>query len=478
MASATGAREKRKAAPVTSEILDRLPPQNLEAERGVLGSILLLPSVCDEVSLILRAEDFYSDAHRHIFEHMLALHEQGKRVDPLLLIDRLKNAGQYETVGGNSYMAEIAQAVPSAANAEYYAKIVQEKATSRSLIMAATEVLRDAYDESRDPRLVLSESEEKIFAIHDKRWSGQVVKMDVAIKEACARIDAQLMGDSDSIHTGFSDLDNQLGGGFHPAELIILAARPAMGKTALATNVAEHVGLDQQSCTLFVSLEMSRMELAQRMLCSRGSIAGDKFRTGFMSADEKDRLLSTSAELASAQLFIDDTPSRTITEIAATARRLKRKHGLGLIIIDYLQLIEPDNANDPRQEQVAKIARRLKGMARELSVPVLCLAQLNRGPETSKKDNIPRLNHLRESGAIEQDADVVMFVHREEYYLTPAEKEDPANQELKGLAEIIIAKQRSGPVGSVKLNWFQQFTRFKDRSQRQYDEFEAFEQPF
>ncbi len=421
MASATDTRDKRKAAPpVTSEILDRLPPQNLQAERGVLGSILLVPTVCDEVSMIIRQDDFYSDAHRIIYEHMMALHEQGKRIDPLLLIDRLKNAGQYEAVGGNSYMAEIAQAVPSAANAEFYAKIVQEKATSRSLILAATEVLRDAYDESRDPRLVLSESEERIFAIHDKRWSGQVVKMDVALKEAFARIDAKLEGESDSLHTGLTDLD-KLTSGMHPAELIILAARPAMGKTALAANIADHVSVVEQGCTLFVSLEMSRLELAQRMLCSRGEIGGEKFRSGFMATDEKERLMAASAELASAQLFIDDSPSRTITEIAATARRLKRKHGLGLIIIDYLQLIEPDNSKDPRQEQVAKIARRLKGMARELSVPVLCLAQLNRGPETSKKDNIPRLNHLRESGAIEQDADVVMFVHREEYYLTPAE---------------------------------------------------------
>ncbi len=452
--------------------MQRLPPQSMEAEKGVLGSLLLVPDLCDEVALILRPEDFYVDAHRCIAEHIFALHEQGKRVDITLLLDRLRTADQLDNIGGMAYLAEIAQSVPTAANAEYYARIVAEKATLRSLIFSATEIIRDVYESGDDPRHMLSKAEEKIFAIHDKRSGGDVVKLDAAVQEAFLQIDARLKGDFSGVSSGFTDLD-QLTGGLHPGELIILAARPSMGKTAFATNIAEHVAVDQKMATLFVSLEMSRTELAQRMLCARGEIPGEKFRSSFLSAEDRRELVEASAELSTAPLFIDDTPSRTVTEIAAAARRLKRKNSLSLLIIDYLQLIEPDNSNDPRQEQVAKMARRLKAMARELKIPVICLAQLNRLAELSK-DNRPRLSHLRESGAIEQDADVVMFVHREEYYMSKEKKDDPAFQHLKGIADIIIAKQRNGPIDDVRLAWFQQFTRFKDAPKRMYDDFEQF----
>ncbi len=265
--------------------------------------------------------------------------------------------------------------------------------------------------------------------------------------------------------TGITDLDSLIGG-LHESELVIIAGRPSMGKTALAANIADHVAIETGQTTLFVSLEMSRLELAERMLCSHGRINGHKLRNGFISPMDRKKLVEASSNMSKAPLFIDDSPSRTMTEISATSRRLKRREGLKLIVIDYLQLIDPDNSKDPRQEQVAKIARRLKGLARELKVPVICLAQLNRQAEVTR-DNRPRLSHLRESGAIEQDADVVMFVHRDEYYQT--NDEDKAR--FAGQADIIIAKQRNGPVGDVKVAWQQDYTRFENlaRATEQYD---------
>lgn len=464
----------RSTPTVSSEILDRLPPQNLDAEKGVIGSLLLDSLMCDDVVLLLRPEDFYSEVHRRLYGHIIAMHDEGGRIDTTLLVERLRQAGDYEAVGGAAYLAEVLQSVAVAAHAAYYAKIVRDKSTLRSIIHASTEILRDAFDPTLESRDMISRAEEKIFAIHDQRSGDQLASMHDVLVEAFEHIDKRMeRGGATGVPTGFGDLDN-LTGGLHESELVILAARPSMGKTALATNVADHVSAESSTGTLFVSLEMSRLELAQRMLCSRGEINGSKFRAGYLSGEDRDRLIQASAKLSKAPLYIDDTPSRTISEIAASARRLKRKSGLGLIVIDYLQLIEPDNSKDPRQEQVAKIARRLKGMARELRVPVLCLAQLNRQAEATK-DNRPRLSHLRESGAIEQDADVVMFVHREEYYHT---REEAANLDLVGKAELIIAKQRNGPTGDIKLLWFQDFTKFKDLAHKPYDEFEQYGDTF
>jgi replicative DNA helicase len=460
----------RPSSPVSSEILDRLPPQNLDAEKSVIGSLLLNSAMCDDVVLLLRPEDFYSDVHRKLFSHIVAMHDQGSRIDTMLLVERLKQAGDYEAIGGAAYLAEALQSVAVAAHAVYYARIVRDKATLRSIIHASTEILRDAYDPTLDSRDMISRAEEKIFAIHDQRSSDQLASMHDVLVEAFVHIDKRMeRGGATGVPSGLVDLDN-LTGGLHESELAILAARPSMGKTALATNIVDHVSVESNIATLFVSLEMSRLELAQRMLCGRGEINGTKFRAGYLSGEDRDKLVQASARLSKAPLFIDDTPSRTISEIAACARRLKRKVGLGLVVIDYLQLIEPDNPKDPRQEQVAKIARRLKGLARELQVPILCLAQLNRQAEATK-DNRPRLSHLRESGAIEQDADVVMFIHREEYYHT---REEAVDQNMVGKAELMIAKQRNGPTGDVKLFWFQDYTKFKDLAHKPYDEFEQF----
>ena len=455
---------------VSAEILDRRPPCNLEAERGVLGSILLLPIVCDDVALILRTEDFYDDANRILYGHLREMHDEGRQIDTTLLVERLRSKGDFERVGGAAYLAEILQSVPTAANATHYAEIVKAKATLRALIHSSTEILRDAYEEADDAKEMLSRAEQRIFSILDSQGTGDLSNIRDILQEAMVRIDSRMKQEhaAGGIETGFRDFDSMTGG-LHDSELVILAARPSMGKTALALNIAEHASLMQSVGTLFVSLEMSSVELADRLLCSLAKVNGMRLRNGSISNDDRRRLVEKAAEMSQAPLYVDDTPSRTITEIAAAARRLKRRSNLGLVVIDYLQLIEPDNPRDPRQEQVAKIARRLKGLARELKVPVMCLAQLNRQAEATR-DNKPRMSHLRESGAIEQDADVVMFVHREEYYCT--NEEDRAK--VAGEAELIVAKQRNGPTGDIKLSWLKDFTRFTDSAVRPYDEFEQF----
>ncbi|NQW47409.1 MAG: replicative DNA helicase [Planctomycetes bacterium] len=445
-------------------------PANVDAERAVLGSILLKPDVCDDIALIIKADDFADESHQVLYGHLLELHDSGKRIDSTIVLERLRTQGDLERIGGVAAIAEFLEAVPHAAHAVHYAQIVRDKAMLRSLIDASTDILRDAYDASDEPRELVSRAESRIFQILEHRSSAEARPIQAVLEEVMIRMDARMKHEHalGGVETGFTDLDS-LCGGLHNSELIILAARPSMGKTAFAMNVAEHVAIATKQPALFVSLEMACLELADRLLCSSAQVNGHRLRNGTISQEDRRRLVQKSAEISSSPLYIDDTPGRTLTEIAAVARRLKRKQGLSLIVIDYLQLIEPDNPRDPRQEQVAKIARRLKTMSRELDIPVLCLAQLNRQAEASR-DNRPRLNHLRESGAIEQDADVVMFVHREEYYQTT----DEDRERVKGQAEIIIAKQRNGPIGDVKLLWQSDFTRFVNLEHRPYDEFEQF----
>jgi len=454
----------------SSELLDRRLPYDLDAEQGVLGSILLLPETCDEVSLVLRPDDFFDEANRCLFTHMQAMHDAGGKIDVTLLVDRLKKSGHYETIGGAAYLYKISQAVPNAAHARYYAGIVREKSTLRSLINASTEILRQAYEEQHEARHLVSEAEQKIFSILDHRSASSVNSIRDILHQAMDRLDARMRGEQtqDAVDSGFIELD-RLTGGLHNSELVILAARPSMGKTALAMNIAEYVAVELRRPTLFVSLEMASVELADRLLCSAAQVDGHRLRNGTLSNADKLRLVEKAGEISQAPLFVDDSPSRTVSEIAAAARRIKRREGgLGLIAVDYLQLIEPDNPDDSRQEQVARIARRLKGLAREAEVPVLCLAQLNRQAEDTR-DHRPRLSHLRESGAIEQDADVVMFVHREEYYLRGEEQ-----KEHEGLAEIIIAKQRNGPVGEVELRWEKKYTRFQNLAPERLQEFDDY----
>jgi replicative DNA helicase len=456
-----------------AELFDRQPPHNLDAELGVLGSILLRPDVCDDIASLVRPDDFYDEAHRVLFTHMQEMHTAGKRIDITLLVDRLKKADDFERVGGTPFLARVSQAVPNAAHATYYANIVHEKAVYRAVIEASTAILAKAYEESQEPQEFLNFAEQQLFAVMNDRAVANVATISDVLHLAMERIDQRVRGDvgTDTVETGFAELDG-LTGGLHNSELVILAARPSMGKTAFALNIAEHVSIHQSVPTLFVSLEMSSMELADRLLCSIGRINGHRLRNGTLPASERRHLVATASKVSRGKLYVDDSPSRTVTEIAATARRVSRLEGrLGLLVIDYLQLIEPDNASDPRQEQVAKIARRLKGLARELKTPVLCLAQVNRQMEEAREHR-PRLSHLRESGAIEQDADVVMFVHREEYYRRGDEREQFAGQ-----AEVIVAKQRNGPIGDIELVWRKEYTRFEDKAPERLEEFDSYAEP-
>ena len=466
-----GGRRRRAAPAAPVALLDeRDRPANVDAERAILGSILLKPDVCDDIALVVRVEDFFDEAHQILYRHLLELHDSGKRVDATIVLERLRTKGDLERIGGAVALSEVIESVPHAAHASHYAQIVRDKSMLRSLIEAGTDILRDAYDAADEPRQLLARAEERIFSILERRSSAEAKPIQAVLEDVMVRMDARMKHEHaiGGVETGFTDLDT-LCGGLHNSELVILAARPSMGKTAFAMNIAENVSINLRQPVLFVSLEMACLELADRLLCSAAQVNGHRLRNGTISQEDRRRLVQKSAEIGTAPLYIDDTPGRTLTEIAAVARRLKRKQGLALVVIDYLQLIEPDNPRDPRQEQVARIARRLKTMCRELDIPVLCLAQLNRQAEQSR-DNRPRLNHLRESGAIEQDADVVMFVHREEYYQT----NDEDRERVKGAAEIIIAKQRNGPIGDVKLLWQHDYTRFVNLEHRPYDEFETF----
>ena len=449
-------------------VFDRELPFNLEAEIGVLGSMVLLPDTCDDVINICHADDFYDPAHQCLFQHIVEMHTSGHKFDITLLRERLISCDDYEKVGGAAYLAKIFTAVANAAHAAYYAKIVHEKSLTRNIIHTCHSILDRAYEQNVNSDTKLTFAEQEIFSIGEKRQTNTLVEAKTAMHLALDRFDQRMQGHQieGTIDTGFTDLD-KLTGGLHASELVILAARPSMGKTAFAMNIAEFVSIQTRLPVLFVSLEMSAIELIERLLCSLAKVNGHRLRNGSLSADEQKRFVDSATQNSDAPLLIDDSPSRTVAQIAATARRIKKQRsGLGLIVVDYLQLIEPDNSSDPRQEQVAKIARRLKGLARELKVPVVCLSQLNRQAEDSKEHR-PRLSHLRESGAIEQDADVVMFVHREEYYLRGEAKDAVAGQ-----AQIIIEKQRNGPTGEVELSWVKDYTRFEDRAPDRFNEFD------
>jgi len=456
----------------TASILDRAPPYDLTAEKAVLGSMLLKPDLASDLSLILRHDDFFDDAHQKLYRKMIEMIDSSRRIDAALLVNELKSSNEYELVGGSAYLAELANDVPNIAHAIYYAEIVRTKSTLRRLIDVSSTILRDAFDPTTDPKELLASAEGRILQVQDDRSSGHAKTVDDVLKDSMKRIDLRLNGQqlSTGVLTYFTDFDQKTGG-LHNGELIILAARPSMGKTAFAMNIAEHVSMKDKAPVLFVSLEMNAIELVDRLLCSVSKVNGSRVRGGTITHEEHKRLLANAAEISLSPLYIDDSPSRTVSEVAAVARRIskmeKNKGGraLGLIVIDYLQLLEPDNSRDPRQEQVAKIARRLKMLAREQNVPVLCLSQLNRQAEDSK-DHRPRLSHLRESGAIEQDADVVMFVHREEYYLR---KEEAA--EVAGQAQVIIAKQRNGPIGEIDLVWERDYTRFLNRTSPYQEDF-------
>ncbi|HIE98571.1 MAG: replicative DNA helicase [Fuerstiella sp.] len=442
----------------------RVPPQNLDAERGVLGSIMLLNEAIDDVGEILKADYFYSDGHQKIFAAIRDLYENNVRgIDGITLAEELMRRDELEDVGGAAYLGEILDAVPHAAHVRYYSNIVRQKWMQRSLIYACTEILAQSYDMATDIEDLLQSAERQIFSIVEEQvGSGNIAIGDI-LMEAFHRIDERMNseGDVSGVTTGFTDLDAQTTG-LQPTEVIVLAARPSMGKTAFVCNVAEAIARKDKVGVLLFSLEQSNLELAERFLCIVAKVNGHDLRAGNLTAEQRDKLMMASDELARLPLFIDDKPGRTIGQISALARRLHRKSPLGVIIIDYLQLIEPEDKNAPREQQIAGISRRLKFLAKELRVPVIALAQLNRGVEL-REDKRPRLADLRESGAIEQDADMVMFLHRPDQY-------DP--EDRPGEAEIIVAKHRSGPTGLVRLTWRKEYMRFEDYTPMADDDFD------
>jgi replicative DNA helicase len=433
---------------------DRLPPQNLEAEQGVLGSILLDNDMLHDVVGQLNVDDFYRDSHQILYRAIRDLYDLGKAIDAITLADELVRRDQIKSVGGEDYLAEVINSVPHAANAKYYAQIVRQKSVSRQLIESANAILRDGYSNNFTAEQLLEAAERRVFAIAEDQTKGDTVELKDVVTRAMDRIAAR----SESRHpvtgiaSGFYDLDDLIGG-FQPEQLIILAARPSMGKTAFALNCCDHAAIEMKKPVLFVSLEMGELELAERLLCSRSRVDGHKLRTGQNLGTREMTLLGKAyEELGASPVFIDDTPSRTMLQITANSRRLKMRQNLSMIFVDYIQLIDSEESRDSRQEQIAKISRRLKTLARELKVPVIALSQLNRAVE-SREDRRPRMADLRESGAIEQDADIVLLLHRPEYY-------DPNDQ--PGVAEAIVAKNRNGATGSVKLTFLKHYTRFEN----------------
>jgi replicative DNA helicase len=393
--------------PPDKEAPDRLPPQNVEAERSVLGSLLRDNSVIGDVVQIVRADNFYSDAHQKIFAAIIGLYDTGKPVDLVVLAEELRQRGHLDDVGGYAALAALWGAEPTAANALYYSRIVRDKAQVRNLIGASNEILRDAYDQVQPADELVEAAERKILQIAQAGLIGQTYSLQDALSAAFDRIDRITAGEAASgLLTGYADLD-ELTAGLHESELVIIAARPSVGKTSFAINVIRNIVLESKQTVFFVSLEQSRVELAERLLCCQSRVDSHRLRKGTLSAEDMDRLLEAAADLRGAKLFIDDAPAQGMLRIAANARRLKLRNDLRLVVIDYLQLIEPENRRDPRQEQVAQISRRLKFLAKELNIPVIALAQVNRASE-DRQDHRPRLADLRESGCLSGDTKITL----------------------------------------------------------------------
>ncbi|MCE9604619.1 MAG: replicative DNA helicase [Planctomycetia bacterium] len=451
----------------TSTTKDRVLPRSLEAEKGLLGSMMLDPRVIDDVVLTVKAEHFYPPSHKIIFAAIKGLNDRNKFIDITLLVENLKSSRDLEAIGGVSYLMEIAESQPTAANAVWYAEIVREKAIARRVIEITSDVQRAAYDEDGDSRELLARAQDALAEVAEGRSASELVTTSEAVTAAVeAFAERSDNGVPTGLDSGWPMVDRYLGG-LRAGELIIVAARPGVGKTSWALNLADHVA-SEGAHVLFVSLEMTRRELGERLLSSRSGVPLGVIRRGSKNVDNRRAIIEAQADLAPLPITFDDAPQRSMADIAAAARRVKRQGKLALIVIDYLQMIEPADRRSPRHEQVATISRRLKTLPRELRVPIVCLAQLNRDVEKAA-DHRPRLSHLRESAQIEADADVVLFVHREELFR-------PDDPDLRGRAELVIAKQRNGETGSVPLRWNGVTTTFLsiDESEDQDSESQGF----
>jgi replicative DNA helicase len=434
-------------------LLQKLPPQNVEMEQSVLGAILQENNALVKVLEVLDARDFYQDAHRWIFEGMIELFEENMPIDLLTVTERLRKKDRLEAIGGAAYLAELVELVPTAAHVWHHAQVVREKAVLRSLIHTATTIVTDSYEDSEDVEMLLDRAEQAIFEISQRRVSTGFVHINAVLKGSFKRIE-QLYERKElvtGVPTGFVEFDRRTAG-LQPSDLIIIAGRPSMGKTALCLNIAQHVGIQVGRPVAIFSLEMSREQLVMRMLCAEARIDSSKLRTGFLSREDWPRLTKAAGVLSEARIYIDDTPAQSSLDIRAKARRLRVELGdLALVIIDYLQLMQGRSRSENRQQEISEITRALKALAKELQVPVVALSQLSRAVEQRKPPR-PQLSDLRESGAIEQDADVVALIYRAEVYEEETDK--------KGIAEIIIGKQRNGPTGTVELAFRGEYTRF------------------
>lgn len=432
---------------------DRIPPQNLEAEQAILGAVLLQGEALITAMERVKSDDFYSVSHQRIYEAMVELGEGGQPIDLVTLTAYLQDRQMLEEAGGITYLAKLANAVPTAANVEYYAQIVEEKSMLRRLIRTATNIVSSGYAAEDDVGALLGDAEQKILEISNRRSSSGFISIRDVLMEVFERVEMLYSnkGGSSGIPSGFSDLD-KMTSGFQRSDLIIVAARPSVGKTAFALNIAQNVGVRAKETVAIFSLEMSAAQLVQRMICAESNVDANRMRTGFLEGDDWEKLTMAIGSLSEAEIYIDDTPGITVADIRAKCRRLKKERGLGMILIDYLQLIQGrGKAGENRQQEVSEISRTLKQIARELEVPVIALSQLSRGVE-QRQDKRPMMSDLRESGSIEQDADIVAFLYRDDYYDKESEK--------KNIIEIIIAKQRNGPVGTVELAFLKQFNKF------------------
>ena len=443
-----------------NRLLEAMPPHALEAEGSLLGSILIDPTVLNDVQLILHGtDDFFKKANGTLYTLMAELYDKYETVDLVQLEQVAKDRNLLEAVGGIDYLVKVAQAVPSAASASHYARLVKEKSTVRQLIAAAGEILHDAYTKPEDPTEILSEAERRIFSIAQQSEQRHAEQLDDLLNDAIRQLEENDGRIITGVSTGYPNLD-EITSGLQPGEMIVIAARPSMGKTALALNIAENIAMRDVPVALF-SLEMSRQQLVQRLLSSRASVSGHSIRRNILSDREMAAIIQAADDLMKRPLFIDDTPSLSITQFRAKARRLKQSHDIGVVIIDYLQLMTSGKRAESRQQEVSEISRGVKALARELNVPVICLSQLNRAAE-QREGHRPRMSDLRESGSIEQDADVVAMLHREAYYHMSDQGWIEANEEKMNLAELIIAKQRNGPTATVRLTWDNTCTRFHD----------------
>jgi len=438
-----------------------VPPQNLEAEESVLGAMMLSPGAIAAVSEILDAGDFYRESHGRIFRAALQLYGKNEPVDAITLTNELEQRGELEAVGGRGRLHELARLVPATANARHYAEIVRETATLRGLIRAGGEIAQLGWEREGEPTELVARAEQMVFELGERRTQGDLVLFKDTLVETFQRIShlyesgAEVTG----LTTGFKDLD-RLTAGLQPANLIILAARPSMGKSAFALEIANHVAVDAQRPCAFFSLEMSRQEVAQRLICSRGKVDAHAIRTGRLAKDDWPRLAQACGKLESAPLYVDDTPALSLLELRARAQTLKRRQpDLGLVVVDYLQLMTTGRSEESRLQEVSAISRGLKEIAKDLDLPVVALSQLSRAVE-QRHDKRPVLSDLRESGSIEQDADLVMFLYRDEYY-----ERDDADDSKKGIAEVIVAKHRNGPIGSFNVAFISRYAKFASLQQ-------------